>query len=348
MKQALGMSATRGGKAIAGSLAPEGGLSGRGDVPDPRVTRVCAIVNPRSGSWQRSAYAHRDPVEIVSGWLAPEDPQSVKVKVMRGAKEGVTLTRQALDEGCDTVVAVGGDGTINDVIQGLCGNSSQAQGRLGLIPMGTANVLARILGFPLHDPHAASRIVSEGHTRRIDLGRANGQWFALVAGVGFDGAVTRAINPRWKRRLGRLAYVATAARVAAKYPKARITIQTEVGPPQDYDAFLVLIANGGRYAGNFRLGAQVRLDDGMLDLFVCLRSGPLLPTLVANGYALARSRLDRAVGIVHLRAREVVLSADRALPLQLDGDTVGTTPATISIVPGALEVLVPTRAIGKP
>jgi YegS/Rv2252/BmrU family lipid kinase len=312
------------------------------------LTRICAIVNPRSGSWQRSGYERQDPIEIVSHWLAPEAPASLTVKVMHGPKEGVALTRQALAEGFSTVVAVGGDGTINDVIQGLCGDCSQARGRLGLIPMGTANVLARILGLPLHDPLAASRIVREGHTRRIDLGRANGQWFALVAGIGFDGAVTRAIDPRCKRMFGRLAYVATAARVATRFPRARITLQTDAGPPRDYDAFLVLIANGGRYAGNYRLGAYVRLDDGMLDVFVCLRNGPLLPTVMATGYALARSRLDRAAGVVHFRVRQAVVTADRALPLQLDGDAVGATPASVSVVPAAIEVIVPSHVAPMP
>ncbi len=303
--------------------------------------KVCAIVNPRSGSWKRREYARQDPARLVAQWLDSPLCARLSVQVMQQAKDGVVLTREALEQGYDTIVAVGGDGTINDVIQALCGERGPAQARLGLIPMGTANVLARILGLPLHAPAAAAEIVYAGHERRIDLGRADGQWFALMAGIGFDGAVTRAIDPIHKRAVGRLAYILTAARTALAFPLCRITLTLDDAAPREYNTFLVLIANGERYGGRYRLGEGVCLDDGRLDVFVCLRRGPLLTTLLIHGLYLLRDRLEHAPGIIRLHARHVRVSSDYTLPVQLDGDAASMTPISVEIVPGVLPILAP-------
>lgn len=311
------------------------------NVDEQLPRRICAIVNPRAGSWKRYVSASVPITDLVQLWLCPSDPDHVGVKLMQKAKDGVNLTEDALAEGYDTIVAVGGDGTVNDVIQALCGREGPARARLGLIPMGTANVLARDLGLPLRDPAAAGAVVTRGEVRQLDLGRAGGQWFALVAGIGFDGAVTRAVNPRWKRRIGKLAYVFSAARTAFRFAPARITLTLDRGVPQQFNAYLVVIANGGRYAGRYRLARDVRPDDGMLDLFVCLRRGSLLASLARNGLALARNRLHLAPGVMRLRAHHVAVDADRPLPVQLDGDTVGVTPTVIEVIPGVLEMLAP-------
>src|SRR5690348_13692284 len=100
-----------------------------------RAERICAIVNPRAGSWKRPRYARHDPADLVAHWLAPTPPGALSIRVMRKARDGVVLTRDALAEGCATIVAVGGDGTINDVLQALGDEHEPTRARLGLIPM---------------------------------------------------------------------------------------------------------------------------------------------------------------------------------------------------------------------
>ncbi len=305
--------------------------------------RIGAIFNPRAGGWTRlhDPQARQAPAEAVARWLAPEAPESVWVQAMRAAGDGARLAREALAQGCDTLVAVGGDGTINDVVQGLYSAGAASSPRLGLLPMGTANVLARVLNLPRYDPEAAGQIVRAGRERQIDLGRMGERVFVLVAGIGFDGAVTQAVNMRLKRRIGEWAYILAAAQLALSYPRRTVHLELDNGHSRTFDAYLILIANGGRYAGRFQLGPAVSLSDGLLDVFVCLRRRPLVRGIATHALALACNRLIQAAGVRHFRARVITLDADSPLPIELDGDAAGQTPTTIEVVPNALRVLVP-------
>jgi YegS/Rv2252/BmrU family lipid kinase len=305
--------------------------------------RIGAIINPRAGGWARlrAAQARQDPEEAVTRWLAPEAPESIWVRQMRAAGDGAHLACDAIAQGCDTLIAVGGDGTINDIVQGIRSTAVSVQPRLGLLPMGTANVLARVLGLPRHDPQTAAQVIRNGKEQQIDLGCMGERSFALVAGIGFDGAVTQAVNMRLKRRIGEWAYIVAATQVALSYPRRTVRLTLDEGAPRTFDAYLILIANGGRYAGRFQLGPAVSLSDGLLDVFVCLRRRPFMGGVASDALALTRNRLAQAPGVRHFRARTIVLDADHPLPIELDGDSAGATPARIEVVPQALRVLVP-------
>lgn len=301
---------------------------------------VGAIVNPRAGGWRRLHDSHlmHDRTAAVARWLDPEQPDRVRVYEMQAAADGQRLAREALDAGCETIVVVGGDGTINDVLQTI---AADERARLGLIPMGTANVLARVLNIPRHDPARAAQIAVNGLEQRIDLGRAGERWFALVAGIGFDGAVTKAVSRNMKRRIGEWAYVVAAAKVAMRYPRCRITLTLDDQPPQEFDSYLILIANGGQYAGHYRLGPDVSLTDGLLDVFVCTHRRPLVRSMASDAFALVRNRFHTATGVHHFQARQIALSSDKGMPVELDGDPTGHLPLSVQIVPAALRVRVP-------
>ena len=301
---------------------------------------VGAIVNPRSGGWKRLHDSHlmHDRTAAVARWLDPEQPERVRVYEMQAADDGQRLAREALDAGCDTIVVVGGDGTINDVLQTL---AAEDKARLGLIPMGTANVLARVLDIPRHDPARAAQIAVNGLEQRIDLGHTGSRWFALVAGIGFDGAVTKAVSRRVKRRIGEWAYVLAAAKVAMRYPRCHITLTLDDKGPQEFDAYLVLIANGGQYAGHYRLGPQVSPSDGLLDVFVCTHRRPLVRGMASDAFALVRNRFHTATGVHHFQARSISLSSDKPMPVELDGDPTGHLPLTVQVAPAVLRVRVP-------
>jgi diacylglycerol kinase (ATP) len=303
---------------------------------------VGAIVNPRSGGWRRLHDSHlvHDRAAAVARWLDPEQPDRVRVFEMQAASDGARLAREAMDAGCETLVVVGGDGTINDVLQSL---AAEDRVRLGLIPMGTANVLARVLDIPRHDPVRAGQIAMHGMEQRIDLGYTGERWFALVAGIGFDGAVTNAVSRTMKRRIGEWAYVLAAAKVAMRYPRCRITLTLDDGAPEAFDAYLVLIANGGQYAGHYRLGPQVSPSDGLLDVFVCTHRRPLVRGMASDAIALVRNRFHKATGVHHFQASRISLTSDRSMLVELDGDPTGELPLTVQVVPSALRIRVPPR-----
>lgn len=301
---------------------------------------IGAIVNPRSGGWKRLHDSHllHDRTAAVARWLDPEQPDRVRVFEMQGAADGRRLALEALEAGCETLVVVGGDGTINDVLQALAADDRAA---LGLIPMGTANVLARVLDIPRHDPARAAQIAVQGKEQRIDLGDTGDRWFALVAGIGFDGAVTKAVSRRLKRRIGEWAYVLAAAKVAMHYPRNRITLTLDDRPPEEFDAYLVLIANGGQYAGHYRLGPHVSPSDGLLDVFVCTHRRPFVRGMASDAFALVRNRFHTATGVHHFQARTISLTSDRTMPVELDGDPTGHLPLHVQVAPGALRIRVP-------
>ena len=301
---------------------------------------VGAIVNPRSGGWKRLHDSHllHDRCAAVARWLDPDRPDRVRVFEMQAPADGQRLAREALEAGCETLVVVGGDGTINDVLQAV---ATDDRARLGIIPMGTANVLARVLDIPRHDPARAAQIAVHGLERRIDLGHTGDRWFALVAGIGFDGAVTNAVSRKMKRRIGEWAYVLAAAKVAMRYPRCRVTLTMDDRAPVEIDAYLILIANGGQYAGHYRLGPQVSPSDGLLDVFVCTHRRPLVRGMASDAFALVRNRFHTATGVHHFQARNIALTSDRTMPVELDGDPIGCLPLSVQVVPAALRVSVP-------
>lgn len=310
--------------------------------------KVCVIVNPRAGGWRhvKPSGSNATPAALVTEWLLCHNryaPNQVQVHLLREAGAGATLARSALDAGCRVIVSVGGDGTFNDVLQGVMASGVGADVTLGLIPMGTANVLAGVLGLPLNDPRGAARVVCAGHMRSIDVGQTQSRWFALAAGIGFDAEATRRVSPRWKRRVGEPAYVAAAAKLVLRYPRHAIRLVCDGGPTQAFDAYLVVVANGGQYGGRFRLGANVLLDDGLLDVYVCERSGLLAVSVLRHGLALLRNRFEGVAGVRHFQVRDVVIEADNPLAVHLDGDAAGLTPLHVRVVPNALRVCVPKK-----
>jgi diacylglycerol kinase (ATP) len=230
------------------------------------------------------------------------------------------------------VVAAGGDGTINEVINGLGEGTT-----LGILPLGTANVLAKELGLPLDVEGACERIL-QGERVRIDLGVAtNGEGaerrFACMAGIGFDANVVRAVTPSLKRHLRGLAFALTAFKVLAKenFPPVRL-----IHGDETHVARFAIVANAHHYGGDLRASSDPGLlASGELQVVLVGRVSILLrPDIFAS--ILARRPLDR-----HMRsftARELSAHAP-GVPVQLDGEVWGSLPMSFRIEPEALQVI---------
>lgn len=243
------------------------------------------------------------------------------------------------------VIAVGGDGTVNETVNGLM--SDHAPGSppptFGLIPMGTAQDFARSAGIPLA-PRAAIALLARATARPIDVGRirfelGSVRYFASYAGAGFDATVTAQAKD-WGHRLGGAwAYVVGFFAVLRGYENKHFVLQPEGAPPLEPPrrTNMVIVANGANYAGVLRMAPAAMLDDGLLDVVVIGDVGRLelmlhLP-LAAFGRHLEHPK------VTTLRTRSIGVSAAESLPVQCDGEMAGELPAEFDVMPGAIRVL---------
>lgn len=259
------------------------------------------------------------------------------------AEAGVAAARDAAAGGADLVVAVGGDGTVRGCAEGLAGTDVP----LGIVPVGTGNLLARTLGVPAHAKAALAVALGVPGTsgvdtadRRIDLAVADGAPFAAMAGMGLDARVVAAT--RLKHHLGWLAYAMSGA-VHLAMPPARFTIRMDGGDPIERAARSVVVGNSGLLPGGFSLLPDARVDDGLIDVGILAPHGPLgWPRVAARVLTHSRQQ-DRH--LEWFQAREVEISAHDVLPREVDGEIV--TPArtlTVEVRPGALIARVPVQS----
>jgi diacylglycerol kinase family enzyme len=246
------------------------------------------------------------------------------------------LVADAIAERPDMVVACGGDGTIALVADGLVGTGVP----LGIVPVGTGNVLAWELGIPLDFRKAARLLVSPHRLASLDAMRISGRHYLLQAGVGVDSVVVRDTDPEAKRRFGRLAYVLTLAGKLLGHRSRRFSLLVD-GKRVRVRAWQVAVANAGALGSPFlRWGRNIRYDDGRLDLVLVTVRGPL--DYVRLAWRLALGQYGRDPALKYLRVgQQVTIVSDRPLPVQADGELVGTTPVQVRVVPKAIRVVVP-------
>lgn len=261
---------------------------------------------------------------------------SAQFLVTEKAEEGVSAAGGAALDGADLVVAVGGDGTVRGCAEGLSGTGVA----LGVVPHGTANLLARTLRLPTRARAALAVALRSGVDRTIDLAVADGVPFTAMAGIGLDAAVVA--GTKLKHQLGWLAYAMSGA-VHLALPPVRFSISLDDGPPIERMARSVVAGNSGLLPGGFSLLPDARLDDGLLDVGVLAPHGPLgWPRVAARVLTNSRHQ-DRM--LERFQAKKVEITANAALPREVDGElvTVGRR-LTVSVRPAALLVRGPAPA----
>jgi YegS/Rv2252/BmrU family lipid kinase len=256
-----------------------------------------------------------------------------------GPGEAQHMARRAATQGYDLVVAAGGDGTVNEVVNGLAGSDTA----LGLIPLGTGNVLGSYLGLPAGDLEAACRLIAEGALRTIDLGCANGRHFVTMAGCGLDAQVAADTDSMWKSWLGKLAFVGQFMETLAwlrPWPY-RATID---GRTLDGRMWAVFICNTAQYAWRVRLVPEAREDDGELDIVILrdCRRDELQREANAVFFAGEPARSQPHMDV--FRGREVLVRCEPPAPWQVDGEVLGTTPLRCTVEPQMLKLVAPAKA----
>ncbi|GLY94881.1 YegS/Rv2252/BmrU family lipid kinase [Actinoplanes sp. NBRC 103695] len=253
------------------------------------------------------------------------------------SKKAPKQVRKALKKDVDLVVVWGGDGIVQRSIDVLAGSGTP----LAIIPAGTGNLLATNLGVPA-DLAGAVDVAFTGKRRRVDLGKMNGEHFAVMAGIGFDGAMIRDADRNLKDRLGKLAYVWAGLRhVNGEAPRARVTID---GVPWfDDQASCVLIGNVGTITGGINAFDDAKPDDGWLDVGVATAQGAMQWARALGTMAVGRS--DTSPFVRMTRARKVDVKLDDKLEYELDGGArEKSRRLTAEVIPDAVKICVPAQS----
>jgi YegS/Rv2252/BmrU family lipid kinase len=305
------------------------------------MPRTLVIVNPRSGggATKRRWRALEPRVREALGAL--------EVEHTRGVRDAERLAREAVRAGIERLVVAGGDGTLAEVATGLLRAQLAEYAEVALLPMGSGCDFARSLGIP-RDPVAALAALCRGKARRVDAGHARyagrdgapaDSYFVNAASFGVSGRVVE-LAQRMKWLGGTPAFAVATVRALLRYECARAAVRVDGELACDEGVALVAAANGRRFGGGMQIAPDARLDDGWLDV-VCvanttaLRLIPKLPKLY-RGTHLA----DPVVRVRRGRRIEAD-AAPGTVPLELDGEPVGSLPVQIELLPGALSIVGP-------
>jgi len=290
----------------------------------PHVRRIDVIENPISGLRSRH--------DLIPEFLDRLRSLGIELSVTRTEGQGhaTEIAREAERRERDAVVVIGGDGTVNEALNGLNGGRTA----LGTFPLGTSSILARDLKVPF-DPRRAAEVVRAGRRRRLDVGVVNGRRFLMVVGVGWDAHVVKTVAALREGHLGQHRYLLPVLRAAWEYGWPRLRVAVDGGPARE--AHLAFACNIRNYAAFFRIAPRADPGDGRLDFVGDGRPRNYLR------WALAAftGTLPRYREVEYVQGREIEVRADEPVPFQVDGDPGGTTPIRITLEPGALEVIVP-------
>jgi diacylglycerol kinase (ATP) len=290
--------------------------------------RMMAIFNPAAGGGR---FKRDLPLIVESlhtlGWRVVERPTEAE-------GHATELAREALEEGVDRVVVIGGDGTVNEALNGLAGSDLP----LAVVPTGTVNVLALELGIPL-DPPDAVRVAAEASPTTIDLGLAGERHFALMAGVGLDADVVSRVRPAMKRALKEMAFVLQGLTTYLTSEHPLVHIESE---DRCTEGYFVVLGNARNYGGTFGITPLASMRDGLLDVVVLKDMGFFS---VAHYWlaALLSAHLQHPK-VEYFRtaaARLTVAQGDSQVLVQTDGEIAGRLPLECRVVPGALRVVTP-------
>src|SRR5215207_4626895 len=291
---------------------PPGQASGQASGQAPR-RRVLIILNPEAG---------RSSTRQAARVAAALRRRGVAVEVRRTgpiAGDAERLASEAEPE-FEAVVAAGGDGTLHGVVNGV----GEARA-VALLPCGTANVLARDIGLPRR-PQALAELIAGGSAQPVWPGRVGDRLFLTAASSGFDAETVAALDLRLKRRFGRLAFVWAMLTRLLHYRPRQITVRAD---GVEYPAAGVIGAKSRLYAGPFVIAPDASLSEPVLDLVLFQHSGRIAVLRYLG--ALLFGRIPRGNGIVSVRCRDAVVSADGPVPVQADGELIGRLPVALGI-----------------
>lgn len=286
------------------------------------MNKTIVILNPAARSEKASRLLER--IRELSG--------GAPVRLTSEAGDASRIAAEAVRDGVEVIIAAGGDGTLNEVVNGI-GN---APVRLGILPVGTMNVFATELGIPHGNLERAWSIIEQGKVVAVDLPKANDTHFIQLAGVGLDAEVVRKTTADSKKALGPLSYLLTLVQVAAHKPP-RVVVETEGGRIRE--GSFVLIGNGRLYGGPFPVFKRASLHDGLLDVLVFQNQTHW--DVVRYFQAIAFGTHPELPDVEYFQTSSIKVTSSGDVPVELDGEVAGMLPCLFSVEPQKLRVMAP-------
>jgi len=293
--------------------------------------KATLISNPRTGRYN----SRRIPIEHIASLLRSRGVE-VDLRPTTAPHDATEIAARAARNGSSEIIVAGGDGTINEVIQGVAGTKA----RLGIIPRGTANVLARELGLPLDEQEAAV-IAARGKSRRIHLGLAIDETnnvsrhFALMAGIGLDASIVRHVRPKLKKRIGKGAFWISGLSHLASWNPHPFKLEID---GREYTATFAAIGKARRYGGDLAITPEARLDEPEFEVCIIETSNRFrYLRLLSHAMRAGMPRDNPAVKFIKTNK----VRAFGTSQVQIDGELIGSLPMRVEIAPHSLEVIVP-------
>lgn len=295
--------------------------------------KKCLILNPVAKG-EKAKRFFKKLTNLANGWI-------IEYTKQRG--DAAEIAARAVKEGCSIIVCAGGDGTVNEVVNGIgLVEDGFERTRVGVIPVGTSNVFARTFNIPL-DPLEAWGVINEGNIKVIDLPYAeyeeNNQlkrrYFVQLGGAGMDARAVELLSWKLKKKIGWLAYVWAGLKALAE-PQPTISINSD-GSSKMFE--LILFGNGKYYGGSYNLFPEANPSDGFLDLAVYEKVNYWTALRCASG--LITKNFKNLGGVKYLRLKRFDLISSSRTGFQLDGEFVGLLPVKVTLIPDRLKIIVP-------
>ena len=290
--------------------------------------KTLVIANPMAGS-RGARWSGKKKPESVLRPLFPE----ADLYFTEAEGDATRAAREASQSGYQLVIAAGGDGTVNEVANGLVHSETQ----MGLFPLGTENVLAKERHIPA-DFEKAAALIRKTQPRRMDLGRINDRYFVCFAGIGFDAHVVEHVRPALKRRLGSVAYMTTAMERFFKFNEIKRKFTIEIDEETlEIESWQILLGNIQNYGGGLNIAPRASMHDGLLDMIVLPRTD--LPGMIHQVVSAATGAHLKIPQVRYYQGRKFRFQCSHSVGFQYDGDLGGNAnPIEAEVLPQALWV----------
>ena len=282
------------------------------------------ILNPHAG--------RENKYHVIKAVVEALDSLEIIKTKQRG---DATLLAKQTD--ADIILAAGGDGTINEVINGILRNKKKKP-VLGIIPIGTSNLCAKSLGIPLINTKAMVEIIKKGRKKSIDIGKINERYFVIACGVGLDAEMYQNVEPDIKKFFGEVAYPISLLKTMFSHRFQRLLIKvTKNNKTTDVEGYYALICNMGKYTKLFQVIPEAKCDDGLLDILIFKNSDLISQFTYLFNMISKTQKMNK--DILYMQGEKFVIKSGEEVLAHADAEIVGTTPVEISLLPKCIEVL---------
>ena len=307
------------------------------------------IYNPQAGQGQQIAplfkkllgikyrkfeiYEDRDQYFVKIKEYLKEYGLDIEIQATKEKGEATKIAKKCVEQGYDLVIAAGGDGTINEIINGLAYSDTT----LAVIPLGTANIFSMEINLPV-EIKALCQTIAQGNTKKIDLGKVNDRYFSCMAGIGFDAHVLQKSDSKWKKIYGALAYIFIGIWNLCTYKFKNIIITIDDQPLPRKGCFIV-IGNGKYYGGGeVSFTTKACLDDGYLD--ACIFRYSNIPAIFNYLLGFNRGNIEKHLIVDYFKCKKIVIEKKGNHGIHVDAEYLCDTPAEITVCPASLNVVI--------